>query len=111
MSIVTCEKCGAKNRVDERVTVVGNARKPRRFGEAPARMTPLPDGFPTAQPVVASEKSMDLRLFVVGVDCELQVMPPSVLTNMPPLSETAKMSISVRLRNTAPRHRKAVELS
>src|ERR1044071_1320190 len=23
MSIVTCEKCGAKNRVDERVTIVG----------------------------------------------------------------------------------------
>ena len=45
MSIVTCEKCGAKNRVDERVTVVGKepacgrcgARLPADGGEDRSR--------------------------------------------------------------------------
>src|SRR3954471_1979778 len=50
------------------------------------RIVPL---SPTAHPVVASEKSTDFRLLVVGELCEVHVTPASVLTKMPPLSETA----------------------
>jgi thioredoxin 2 len=41
MSIVTCEKCGAKNRVDERVTIVGKEPVCGRCGAK------LPDGGDT----------------------------------------------------------------
>ncbi len=53
MSIVTCEKCGAKNRVDERVTVVG---KEPVCGRCGARL-PLDGGASHASAGASSSES------------------------------------------------------